>query len=74
LRAGRPPSSAEDDRGGAYLSQLGGDEYIERRGRENRDHQEHLLRFQPRLDPLARALDLSFRGAAEEVVVNLELG
>jgi len=66
--------SAEDDRGGAYISQLGGDRHLARRGRENRDHEEHLLRFQPRLDPLARALNLSSRGAAEEVLVNLELG
>jgi hypothetical protein len=66
--------SAEDDRGGAYMSQPGGDGHIERRGRENRDHEEHLLRFQPRLDPLAVSLDLSFRGAAEEFLVNLGLG
>jgi hypothetical protein len=66
--------SAEDDRGGAYISHLGGDRHIRRRGRDNRDHQEYVLRFQPRLDPLARALDLRFRGAAEEVPVHLELG
>jgi hypothetical protein len=65
--------SAEDDCGGAYISQLGGDGHIERRARANRDHEEHSLGFQPRLDPLARALDLRFCGAAEEVLVSLRI-
>jgi hypothetical protein len=65
--------SAEDDRGGAYVSRPGGNRHIKRGGRESRDHEEHVLRFQPRLDPLARALELRFRGAADEILVNLEL-
>jgi hypothetical protein len=66
--------SAVDDRGGAYISALGGNRHIRRGGRERRDHEEHLLRFQPRLDPLAAALHLTFRGTAEEVLVSLDLG
>jgi hypothetical protein len=66
--------SAEDDRGGAYISRLGGNRHVRRRGRTRRDHEEHFLCFQPRLDPLAGALHLTFRGAAEEVLVSLDLG
>jgi hypothetical protein len=66
--------SAEDDRNGAYISSLGGDGPIRRRGRERRDHEQRFLRFQPRLDPLAATLHLTFRGAAEEVLVTLDLG
>jgi hypothetical protein len=43
-------------------------------GREPRDHEERVLRFLPRLDPLARTLDLTFRGVDEEVRVSLDLG
>lgn len=66
--------SAEDDRGGAYISRLGGNRHVRRRGRTRRDREEHFLCFQPRLDPLAGALHLTFRGAAEEVLVSLDLG
>jgi hypothetical protein len=66
--------SAEDDRGAAYISRLGGNRHIRRRGRVRRDHEEHCLCFQPRLDPLAGALHLTVRGAAEEVLVTLDLG
>jgi hypothetical protein len=61
-------------RGAAYISRLGGNRHIRRRGRARRDHEEHILCFQPRLDPLAGALHLTFREAAEEVLVTLDLG
>jgi hypothetical protein len=32
------------------------------------------LRFLPRLDPLARALKLTFQGAHEQITVDLEIG
>jgi antitoxin (DNA-binding transcriptional repressor) of toxin-antitoxin stability system len=57
---------AEDDRGGTYLSIFDG-------GTGYRGNEELALRFLPRLDPLARALKLTCRGASEEVVVDLGL-
>ncbi len=57
---------AEDDRGGAYLSTFGG-------STGHSGHEELALRFLPRLDPLARALTLTCRGAGEQVVVELGL-
>lgn len=57
---------AEDDCGGTYLSTFGG-------STGHRGHEELALRFLPRLDPLARALKLTYRGASEEVVVDLGL-
>jgi hypothetical protein len=66
--------SAEDDLGGAYISQLGGSVFPRRRGRERLDHEEQVLRFHPRLDPLAGALHLTFRAAADEILVSLDLG
>jgi hypothetical protein len=57
---------AEDDRGGTYVSGFGGSS-----GRP--DHEELALRFLPRLDPLARAMKLTFRGASEEAAVDLAL-
>ena len=57
---------ADDDRGGTYLSTFGG-------STGHRDHEELALRFLPRLDPLARALKLTCRGAREEVAVDLSL-
>jgi hypothetical protein len=65
---------AEDDHGGAYISELGGDRHLRRRARERLDHEEQVLRFRPRLVPLAGALHLTFRGAAEEILVSLDLG
>lgn len=66
--------SAEDDLGGTYISQLGGSRHIRRRGRERLDHEEQVLRFHPRRDPLAGVLHLTFRGAAEEILIGLDLG
>ena len=57
---------AEDDRGGRYLHSFGGSS-----GRPGCE--ELALRFQPRLDPLARALTLTFTGASEQHAVELEL-
>jgi hypothetical protein len=57
---------AEDDRGGSYLSTFGG-------STGHHGHEELALRFLPRLDPLARALKLTCRGATEEVAVDLRL-
>lgn len=59
--------SAEDDRGGSYVSIFGGSTGCE-------DHEELALRFQPPLDPLARVLNLTLRGATEEVRVIIDLG
>lgn len=67
---------AEDDRGGSYLSTFGGSTGHTRHeepGQEDVSHEELILRLRPRLDPLAHALTLTFRGANEEVLVNLRL-
>jgi len=68
---------AEDDRGGKYLSTFGGSTRYPGRdelGHEEAvSHEELALRFLPRLDPLARALKLTCRGAREEVAVDLDL-
>jgi hypothetical protein len=55
---------AEDDRGNTYLSIFDGSTGY-------RGNEALALRFLPRLDPLARALTLTFRGASEEVLVDL---
>jgi hypothetical protein len=60
---------AEDDRGGMYLNNFGGST-----GPWPRGYEELALRFLPPLDPLAHVLKLSFRGAGEEVPVDLGLG
>ncbi len=57
---------AEDDRAGTYLSTFGG-------STGHRANEELALRFLPRLDPLARALKLTFRGASQEVFVDVGL-
>jgi hypothetical protein len=57
---------AEDDAGGLYLSQFGG-------STGHGDHEELTLRFLPRLNPLARALTLTFTHAAEQVTIELPL-
>jgi hypothetical protein len=76
---GRVLVYAQDDRGGTYVSFRG-------RGARHRDleeepaHEEQVghmvvaLRFLPRLDPRARALTLTFRGADEEIAIDLRLG
>jgi hypothetical protein len=57
---------AEDDLGGMYLSLGDG-------GTGHGDHEELTLRFLPRLNPLARALTLTFTHAAEQVTIGLRL-
>jgi hypothetical protein len=57
---------AEDDLGGAYLSSFDG-------STGHAGYEDLTLQFRPRLDPLARALQLTVRGASDQLVVNLEL-
>jgi hypothetical protein len=57
---------AEDNLGGMYLSIFDG-------STGDGDHEELTLRFLPRLDPLARALKLTFTGTSEQVAVELRL-
>jgi hypothetical protein len=57
---------AEDDLGGSYLTTLDG-------STGHAGYEDLTLKFRPRLDPLARALQLTVRGASDQFVVNLEL-
>ena len=67
---------AEDDLGGLYASRFGGSS-------GDRDREELVLDFRPRLNPLARALTLTFRpyrraagpvtSGAEQITVQLGL-
>jgi hypothetical protein len=57
---------AEDDLGGMYLSQFGG-------SAGHGDHEELTLMFLPRLNPLARALTLTFSGTGEQTTLELRL-
>ena len=67
----------QDDRGGTYLSTLDGS--TRHRDLDEPAHQEKVghevlgLRFLPRLDPHAHALTLTFRGADEEIAIDLRL-
>jgi hypothetical protein len=69
---------ADDDRGGSYLgSYVRGTSMpseAEPAGERLAEQEELALRFLPRLDPLARALRLTFRGPAEEITADLEIG
>jgi hypothetical protein len=58
--------AAEDDLGGLYVSGFGG-------STGHGDHEELILEFMPRLDPLARALTLTFTQAGEQVTIELPL-
>jgi hypothetical protein len=57
---------AEDDAGGMYLSQFGG-------STSHGDYEELALGFLPRLNPLARALTLTFSHAGEQATIELHL-
>jgi hypothetical protein len=57
---------AEDDLGGMYLSQFGG-------SAGHGDHEELTLMFLPRLNPLARALTLTFSGTGDQVTLEFRL-
>jgi hypothetical protein len=59
--------AAEDNLGGVYMSWFDGG-----RGRGD-GYGELTLRFLPRLNPLARALTLTFSGAGEQVTLDLRL-
>jgi len=69
---------AEDDRGGSYLGSYARDTRLpseeELAGERLMDREDLALQFLPRLDPLARAVKLTFQGAHEEVTVDLEIG
>lgn len=58
--------AAQDDLGGLYVSQFDGSS-------SNAGREELALRFMPRLDPLARALTLTFAHAAEQVTIHVQL-
>jgi hypothetical protein len=78
-RGGDPVSvRADDDRGGSYLGSYARGAAMpsetERAGERLIEQEELALRFLPRLDPLARALRLTFRGADEEMTTDLEIG
>lgn len=68
---------SQDDRGGTYLSTLDGStrnlDLDEPAYEEKVEHEVLALRFLPRLDPNARALTLTFRGADEEIAIDLRL-
>ena len=68
---------AQDDRGGTYLSIPDGStrhlDLEEPAHEEKVGHEVLALRFLPRLDPDARALTLTFRGADEEIAIDLRL-
>jgi len=66
---------AEDDLGGLYVSGSGGGTAPRQgqSGHEATGHEEVTLTFLPRLDPLARALTLTFQGASDEVAIDLSL-
>ena len=58
--------AAEDDLGGMYVTQCHG-------GTGQGDHEELTMRFHPRLNPLARALTLTFTHEGEQVTLELQL-
>jgi len=58
--------AAEDDLGGMYVSQFGG-------SRAHGGREELSLWFRPRLNPLARALTLTFSRATDQITVDLQL-
>ena len=73
---------AADDRGGSYQGSYARDTRVftayategEYAAEWARGPEELALQFLPCLDPLARALKLTFRGAGEEITVDLEIG
>jgi len=69
---------AEDDRGGSYVGSYArniGVLTLEETARESLGGREELaLEFLPCLDPLARAIKLTFQGTHEEITVDLEIG
>ena len=68
----------EDDRGGSYVGSYARNTLVltpEETARDSGGKRVELaLEFLPRLDPLARAIKLTFQGADEEIAVDLEIG
>jgi hypothetical protein len=75
VRPGKDPLSvrAEDDRGGSYLG-IGLPGGVEAAEGPVMEPEEVALQFVPRLDPLARAVKLTFQGAHQEITVDLQIG
>ena len=73
---GKDPVSAyaEDDRGGGYLGSYARNTQLFTTAEERVMQEELALQFLPRLDPLARAIKLTFQGTREEMIVDLEIG
>jgi hypothetical protein len=65
---------AEDDRGGSYLGGYARNTGVRTDEERAMEREELAPQFKPRLDPLARALRLTFQGAHEEIAVHLEIG
>jgi len=76
----------EDDRGGSYVGSYARNTRVltpeetrvlnldEEAARESFPRREELaMEFLPRLDPLARAIKLTFQGAHEEITVDPEI-
>jgi hypothetical protein len=61
---------AEDDLGGMYLAAFNG---AAGDGRGHGDYEAFVLRFLPRLDPLAHALKLTFSATGKQVTLELRL-
>jgi hypothetical protein len=57
---------ADDDQGGRYVPAFGGSS-------AERGHEELVLNFIPRIDPLARRLRLTFSGETEEAAAELDI-
>ncbi len=68
----------EDDRGGSYVGSYARNTLVltpEETARESGGERvEFALEFLPSLDPLARAIKLTFQGADEEITADLEIG
>jgi hypothetical protein len=67
----------EDDRGGSYVGSYARNTVVvtpEESARESCGRVELALEFLPGLDPLARAVKLTFQGADEEITADLEIG
>jgi hypothetical protein len=65
---------AEDDRGGSYLGTYAWNTGLSSEEEHAMEREELALQFLPRLDPLTRALKLTFHGAHEEITVDLDIG
>jgi hypothetical protein len=73
---GKDPVSAhaEDDRGAGYLVRSARNTQVINTAQERVMQEELALQFLPDLDPLARAIKLTFQGTHEEIAVDVEIG